>query len=70
MTVVDSFVVTAVRAVTVSPLVVVISSRSSVVVPFGSSPAVGKAQGAEEGDDDEKKDGLDVHCICCIYVRR
>ena len=62
MTVVDSLVVTAVRAVTVSPLVIVISGRSSVVVPSGSFPAVGKAQGAEEGDDDEKEDGLDVHC--------
>ena len=39
------------------------------VVPFvvGGSPAVGKAQGAEEGDDDEKKNGLDVHCMfVCI----
>ena len=41
--VVDSSVVAAVRAVMVSPFVVVISSRSFVVVPFGSSPAVGKA---------------------------
>ena len=69
MTVVDSFVVAAVRAVTMSPLVVVISSRSSVVVPSGSFPAVSKAQGAEEGDDDEKEDGLDVHCMF-VYVRR
>ena len=69
-TVVDSSVVAAVRAVAVSPFVVVISSRSSVVVPLGSSPAVGKAQGAEEGDDDEKKDGLDVHCMFVYYVRR
>ena len=62
-TVVDSSVVATVRAVTVSPFVVVIPSRSPVVVPLGSSPAIGKAQGAEEGDDDEKKDGLDVHCM-------
>ena len=61
--VVDSSVVATVRAVAVAPFVVVISSRSSVVVPFGSSPAVGKAQGAEEGNDDKKKDGLDVHCV-------
>ena len=63
MTVVDSFVVAAVRAVTMSPFIVVISGRSSVVVPSGSFPAVGKTQGTEEGDDDEKKDGLDVHCM-------
>ena len=63
MTVVGSLVVAAVRAVVVSPFVVVISGRSSVVVPSGSFPAVGKTQGAEEGDDDEKKDGLDVHCV-------
>ena len=63
MTVVGSFVVAAVRAVVVSPFVVVISDRSFVVVTFGGSPAVGKAQGAEEGDDDKKKDGLDVHCV-------
>ena len=62
MTVVGSLVVAAVRAVTMSPLVVVISGGSSVVIPSGSFPAVGKAQGAEEGDDHEKKDCLDVHC--------
>ena len=63
MTVVGSFVVAAIRAVMVSPFVVVVSDRSFVVVAFGGSPAVGKAQGAEEGDDHEKKDGLDVHCM-------
>ena len=63
MTIVGSFVVAAVRAVVVSPFVVVVSDRSFVVVALGGSPAVGKAQGAEEGDDDKKKDGLDVHCM-------
>ena len=64
MTVVDSFVVTAVGAVVVSPFIVVIFDRSSVVVPsVGGLPTVGKAQGAQEGDDDEKKDGLGVHCV-------
>ena len=56
MTAVWSIVVTAIRAVTVSPSVVV-----SVFV--GVSPATSKSHGAEEGDDDEKKDGLGVHAM-------
>ena len=54
MTAVWSIVVTAVRAVMVAPSVVV-----SVFV--GVPPATSKSHSAEEGDDDEKKDCLDVH---------
>ena len=56
MTAVWSIVVTAVRAVTVASFVVV-----SVFV--GVSPATSKSHGAEEGDDDEKEDGFEVHLM-------
>ena len=60
--VVISSLVIAVRVVMMSPSVVAVVLGRSSVVPSVGSPAVGKSQGAEEGNDDEKKNGLGVHC--------